>query len=332
MAKSRSSRVRRKRKQRFKAQPLRTTITGEKLKRFQTKTPSLKLVEGVDIEFLGIEMLDPSELNLDRENYQRGELAKEVLDIAVKIENCRGYIPTIKVSERPDDSRWVVDGQARAYAVEIVGNGRKIRSEVWRILKGDPIEIERRWFQVENTSVPISETQNVKSYPGPARTVLLEWLLHNPRSMLRDRIGDTNGSKFSLLYVMKYLHVAHSGSTQVPNARVFMSRFDQALTENEDRILKFAMMGANLLTHVYEGPITVGAGNRLMFLSLQALGLASNRRWAHLPIATAWSQPDYDKLRWIQEYPWGRMSQIEGEKWRRVFNIKVENILSVWST
>ncbi|KKL09037.1 hypothetical protein LCGC14_2569860, partial [marine sediment metagenome] len=319
----------RRKKRKFKPQPFRSTITPERLKNYNSKTPGLTLVEGVDIELLGLETLDPATLNLDRGSYQRGEQAAEVLEIAAKLDAKNGYLPTIKVSERPDGSRWVVDGQQRCYAAEVVGRG--VRAEIWRILSNmDPIEVERRWFAVENASVTISPIQNVIGHPGAARTVLVEWLRNDPKSALRNRIQESNSCRFPLLYVMKYLYISYTGILRMPRAQIFMSRFDKALEEDADRLLKFAMMGANLLVHVFEGPIAADRGNRLMGYSLQALGLATNRRWGHLPLRSGWPQPEYGRLRWIQEYPWGRMTLIEGDNWRGAFNNKVENILEVW--
>jgi hypothetical protein len=111
-----------------------------------------------------VTVIPPAEfgkLNIDRDRYQRGEVHRDVNTLITVLKQ-GGQIPApIDVSERPDGSWWIVDGQQRFLAHDAAK--MPIKAHIHMV---ESQEAEEKLFIVLNSRRGLSPRTVIRGWPG----------------------------------------------------------------------------------------------------------------------------------------------------------------------
>lgn len=131
-------------------------------------------------------------LNIDRERYQRGEHSKDVNTLITVIKQ-GGQIPQpIDISERPDGSWWIVDGQQRFLAHSATKTPLKAH-----VHKVDNTEAEERLFVALNSRRTLNPRTVIRGWPGLFGQFIRR-INEDPKSPVRGLIDLTVGGNSHL--------------------------------------------------------------------------------------------------------------------------------------
>src|SRR4051812_35447735 len=139
--------------------------------------------------------------------YQREEIAAEV-NMLIHVLNHGGQIPDqVSIAERPDGTRWVVDGQQRWWAH--VDTGKPMQARVFKV---KDFEQELTLFHVLNNTRKLTAKTRIQSWPGPSGDAV-QWLAQSQDSPLRGLVDFVQGkAAFPVVTVFRGLATAVVGS------------------------------------------------------------------------------------------------------------------------
>lgn len=230
------------------------------------------MVTGVQVatEISVIQPKDFDQLNVD-EQYQRLRIGEEV-NALIGVIRAGGAIPDpIDISERPDGSRWIVDGQQRFWAHQ--ETQMPLRAHIHKV---ESIAAEVNLFIALNSRRRLSSKAVVKGWPGPTGTFLRR-INTSDKSPLKGMIDFTNNTKLPLdsITVVKGVLAATTGTfPQGDTATSLLPRVDSALTAPGR--MAWAEAFVQLLAAVFGGKPNQG---RVRVLPVIALGRVAFRKY-----------------------------------------------------
>ena len=129
------------------------------------------------------------------ERYQRVRVSSMVNDLIHVLSEGGAVLDPITVAQRPDDQRFILDGQQRFWAHSELK--RPLPALVYRVPGGDEgLEIERKAFHVLNQKAAVSGDHHVKAWHGPVGDLVRRWE-SKPDSPLYCRINFSSATRRS---------------------------------------------------------------------------------------------------------------------------------------
>ncbi|KKL59407.1 hypothetical protein LCGC14_2215660 [marine sediment metagenome] len=268
-----------------------------------SSTPSLILLP--DDLVIGKEITIPAAklntLGID-ERYQRIEIHAWVNDLISVIQN-GGVIPApIWVAERPDGTRWIVDGQQRYWAHWHCG--APIRARLFEVAE---IETEKALFHIANRNKHVGANIRVKGWPGPAGDLIL-WMNTHHESALRNRIAFDTGGRFPAGTIARCMASLLVGPSNMSRMDDILARLDTAVTKNLAWAEKAAKMFAVLLCKTFPN-------ERIPSLPSRALALICYDRWKNLRISDAWPMPGPSQVKRMCQIKWTEYAPDSKSRW-----------------
>lgn len=211
-----------------------------------------------------------SQLNVD-EQYQRLRIGDEV-NALISVIRAGGAIPDpVDISERPDGSWWIVDGQQRFWAH--FETKTPLRAHIHKV---DSIVAEVNLFIALNSRRKLGSKAVLKGWPGPAGE-LVRRLNISDKSPLKGMIDNANNSKLPLdsITIVKGVLAALTGMYPSGDTATFLlPRVDSALRQTG--AAAWADAFAQLVGAVFGGKAGQG---RVRVLPVIALGRVAYRKY-----------------------------------------------------
>lgn len=266
-----------------------------------------------DVKDLGEVVLPPNdvaECKID-ETYQRAEVRDMVLELSHVLQS-GGVIPDpVSVAERPDGTRWVVDGQQRYWAY--LDCGKPMVAKLYKVASR---EAELKLFDVLNHTVALNSTIRVKGWPGPSAALLRE-LDESPESPMRGHLGWQGRVKttYSVGVLLRGLATLLSSSTGMSGAgtRNRLMAVDAYYLKNKTWGHRACFEYAALVVAVVPLPLA------LMLRGAQAVALArtARLRWTGLyeRASAEWPHPSDGQVVKLRLLDWDTLTPTTHERW-----------------
>lgn len=232
------------------------------------------LVTGVKIAPI-VTKIDPADfglLHID-EGYQRARVGQEVNDLIAVIHQGGQIADAIHVSERPDGTLWIVDGQQRFWAHRDTNTAIKAL-----IHKVDNREAEIRLFIALNSRRKLGARQVVRGWPGPFG----DWLRfqnESDKSPLKGMIdfGSHHQRPFDATALLRAVTALLTGITATGDtATAALPRVDTAMKLTHAHAWCDAYV--QLLASIF-GQNAGKAGRRVRQMPMVALALVAHRKF-----------------------------------------------------
>lgn len=233
------------------------------------------LVTGVKFASV-VTVIPPSEfhtLQIDRDSYQRGEHRTDVNSLIAVIKS-GGQIPSpIDIAERPNHSRWIVDGQQRFLAHEATQT--PIKAHIHLV---DNAEAEEKLFIALNSRRSLTPRTIIRGWPGLFGDFIRR-MNSDPKSPVRGMIDLSAGGNSHLpldaATILNGVIIAVTGF--YPHGDTITSRLPRA-----DAALRLAggMLWAENFIYLLAAVFgTRQGGRRVRVLPVMALARVANRKY-----------------------------------------------------
>ncbi len=246
---------------------------------------------------------DMMQLGIDT-RYQRDEITDEV-NMLIHVLNNGGQIPDqVTIAERPDKSRWIVDGQQRFWAHVDVQKPMQAR-----IFAVKSYEQELTLFHVLNNSRKLSARVKLQSWPKASGDAV-RWLCEDERSALRGLIDFKKGSGvFPLVTVMRGLSTVVSGSIGNGGIDRVCASYDRTFDRDALWTQKATAGYATIVASVFDKDV------RFRHLAALGLGRILHATWRPLNADDEWPMPTPKECAKLRGLDWDRLAPSAAAQW-----------------
>jgi hypothetical protein len=224
--------------------------TSEAVRKQHAERRGTPIEVGDKVRFVGLAKLTVRQmydLGID-DRYQRSEITAQVNTLIHVIKD-GGVIPDpITVAERPDGSRWIVDGQQRFWAH--LDTEKPIQAMVYKVNSFDD---ELALFNVLNNNVRLTAAARIAAWPGEAGKIIRD-LADNPSSPLYRRvslIAASGGAIISTPPLLRGLTTAISNVQGNGGMERVLTTFDRAYKKDPNRSNMLAYLYATVIANVF---------------------------------------------------------------------------------
>ena len=224
--------------------------------------------------------------------YQGSETRRWVYQLAEVLANGGQQIERIVIAIRPDESRWIVDGQQRWRAHMLAGV--PIKARTYHVAT---FEAEQKLFLLLNDRKAKPATTKVMAHPGEG-ALLIQHLNTSDQSALRGDISTEAGvrAKCPASTVARWLVALFTG-LRPSSVHDIMSVLNEAIETDKASTYKRAEMLAVILAKVFHG-------SKIPSLAPRAIALVCRGRWDGATVTDAFAMPNARQTGKLQRVNW----------------------------
>lgn len=249
--------------------------------------------------------------------YQREEISSEV-NMLIHVLNHKGQIPDpVTIAERPDGSRWIVDGQQRWWAH--VDTAKPMQARVYAVKNYDQ---ELTLFHVLNNSKKLTARTRLQSWPKAAGDAI-RWMNEAEESPMRGLISFTTGHQpFPVVTVMRALATTVVGALGNGAIERICGGFDRESEKDKKWVDKATRMLSFVLASMFDNTTP------LRHLTALAIGRLCHATWRPLSADDAWPSPTPKQLARFKRTDWERLAPGYAVRWLPVVT---GAMLGIWN-